>query len=135
MTTRVPPAEIRGPLQELGRTVLGRKGDTRRDEQRGVAVVLSSGVAEDPLSSFLRGDAHRVAGGVAVRVGQRHAGQGALDHRENRRVASFAVYSLSVIAKDSSGSRAVASSSVTSASPIVPFDNNMANKGNIACPG
>jgi len=52
VTTRVPLAEIRGPFQELGRAALGRKGDARRDEQRGVAVVLSSGVAEDPLRSF-----------------------------------------------------------------------------------
>ena len=50
-------------------------------------------------------------------------------------VASFGVCSFSVIAKDSSGSRAVASSSATSASPIVASDNNMASNGNIVCPG
>src|SRR5947209_6824546 len=62
VTTRVPLAEIRGPFQELGLAVLGRKGNARRDQQRGVAVVLSSGVAEDPLGSILRSDAHRVDG-------------------------------------------------------------------------
>src|SRR6266498_5161936 len=53
VTTRVPLAEIRGPFQELGRAALGRKGDARRDEQRGVAIVLSPGVAEDPVYSLL----------------------------------------------------------------------------------
>ena len=76
-------AKIRSPSRELGRATLGRKGDARRDEQRGVAVVLSPGVAEDPLSSLLRCDAHRVQGGVAVRVGQGDAGAHALDQRHD----------------------------------------------------
>ena len=62
-----------------GRATLGRQGDARRDEQRGVAVVLSPGAAEDPLSSLLRCDAHRVDDGVAIRVGQGDAGAHALD--------------------------------------------------------
>ena len=77
-------AEVDGPSQELGRAILGRKGDARRDEQRGVAVVLSSGVAEDPVNSPLSRVAHRVDGGVAVRVGQPNAGARALDQRDHR---------------------------------------------------
>jgi hypothetical protein len=34
-------AEICSPSHEFGRATPGRKGDARRDEQRGVAVVLS----------------------------------------------------------------------------------------------
>src|ERR1700730_3192012 len=58
-------AKIRSPSQELGRATLRRKGDARRDEQRGVTVVLSPGVAEDPVESLLRRYPHRVDGGVA----------------------------------------------------------------------
>ena len=133
---QVPLAEIRSPSQELGRATLGRKGDTRRDEQRGVAVVLSPGVAEDRLSSLSRCDAHRVDGGVAIRVGQRDAGAHALDQRHDGwRPQSWLVLLRPVTAKDSSGSRPVASSSVTSAPPIVPFDNSIASNGNRVCPG
>jgi hypothetical protein len=48
-------------------------GDARRDEQRGVTVVLSPGVAEDFVHPLLGRDAHRVDGGVAVRLEQRDA--------------------------------------------------------------
>lgn len=49
VTTRVHLAQISGPFQELGRATLGRTGDARRDEQRGVAIVLSPGVAAESL--------------------------------------------------------------------------------------
>lgn len=84
VTTRVPLAQISGPFQELGRAALGRTGDARRDEQRGVAIVLSPGVVEDPFSSLLRRDAQRGDGGVLVRLGQHDAGPRTLDQRDYR---------------------------------------------------
>ena len=50
-------------------------------------------------------------------------------------VLSLGLCSSSVTVKDPSGSRPVASSSVTSASPIDPFDNSMPSNGNRVCPG
>jgi hypothetical protein len=48
-----------------------------------VAVVRSPRVAENPLNSLFGRDAHRVDGGVAVRLGQGNAGTHALDqHRD-----------------------------------------------------
>ena len=79
MTTRVPLAEIRGPFQELGCAALGRKGDARRDEQRGVAVVLSSGVAEDRSVRF------SAAMGIAPMAASRSAEKRALDQLDHRR--------------------------------------------------
>jgi hypothetical protein len=57
-------------LRSSGPAVLGRKGDARREEQRGVAIVLSPGVVEDPFSSptqpsSMKADPHRAAGAIA----------------------------------------------------------------------
>ena len=93
VATPVLLAEVLSPSQGLGGAALGRESDARRDEQRGVAVMLSPGVTEDPLCSFLRCDAHRVDGGVAVGIGQRDAGARALDQRDYRGRGSFGLCS------------------------------------------
>ena len=84
MATPVLLAEVHRPSQERGRALLRRVRNARCDEQRGVAIVLSPGVAEYPLESLLSCNAHRVDDSVAVRVGQRDAGSRALDQRNDR---------------------------------------------------
>jgi len=135
MATPVLLAEIHRPFQELGRAALGRKRDARRDEQRSVAVVPSSGVAKESLNSLLSREAHRVDRGDAVRSVSAMPGRAPWIAVTIDGVVSLGLWSFSVIPKDSSGSRPVALSSVASASPIVPFDNNIARSGNTVCPG
>jgi hypothetical protein len=54
-------------LRSSDARLLGKR-DTGRDEQRGVAVVLSPRITEDPLSSLRRCDAHRVDGVCLISV-------------------------------------------------------------------